>query len=843
MASSSKKKNNIKSINKKRSPKTAIEKLIDDYQSHPAKLNTGGFEEAEKTISKWIDEKGESLETSFLKCYIHLSLREFDKAEQAGLSFFKFSKGNHENSKTAKSMQSKQNLARVYNFMGSINIGQNKFDEAIEYFEKSISTDRKNHFPYLNLASLYVNTDAKSKALEIVNKGIKNCSEIQELRMQANSLEAKPTISACMIVKNEEELLPDCLESIRDWIDEIVIVDTGSTDKTIEIAESYGAKIYHQKWEGNFSKHRNFSLEQATSDWIFIIDADERFIDEDIEIIRKQINKSDYSIIALNVYNVSGKYEEKVTSLASVRLFKRELNLRYKGIVHNQLEIDPSLFVIRTKARIKHLGYGLPEDKMTAKANRTLELLERQIKEKPEFAFAYFNYAQVLLGQNLSVHTDNPPKIIKAAKKAVELTNPKSSDRSEVDIHLMALEQLAMIHFILGKNDKSEEYALSALEIKDDYLDPILLLGNVYLRNKEFLKAEEFYNRYLAAQRKYEQSVGVDELLMIHPKSFHHAYYGLGMVSEFKKEWDQSISFYNDVLKTHPEFLDTASRLGKIYLSRADHEQADKYFRMQFDFDPKSHLAAVGLACTCSVFNNNEEAQKWAEKALEIVPSDCPDLAEYARVINVAGQKELAVKFLEKAIQNGILDNNIMSNLAKQCFDLGKYDQSAHYYSLLIENDGSNPQWLNDLGGCYYKLENYNEAEEYYSKALEQDGFPTLTYRNLGLARLKLGKIQETVIVLEKYIELEPDQYEILILLGDLYQNLNESVKAMNYYERYLKIYPSEISPLFSLSNCYLTMGHRDSAILGFTRILQLDPDFKPAQDILLELEQTVEKY
>jgi len=97
--------------------------------------------------------------------------------------------------------------------------------------------------------------------------------------------------------------------------------------------------------------------------------------------------------------------------------------------------------------------------------------------------------------------------------------------------------------------------------------------------------------------------------------------------------------------------------------------------------------------------------------------------------------------------------------------------------------------------------------------------------------------------VLEKYIELEPDQYEILILLGDLYQNLNESVKAMNYYERYLKIYPSEISPLFSLSNCYLTMGHRDSAILGFTRILQLDPDFKPAQDILLELEQTVEKY
>ncbi len=835
MASTHKNNSKVKSVSNSKLSPTPLEKLIDELQSNPANLKSGKLEEAEKIISRYIDEKGDSPESSFLQCFIHLSLREFDDAEKAGLKFLELAGSD--------SLSSKKRLSQVYNYLGSIKVGQENLAEAINYFEKSIAAAKKNHLPYLNLASLYTNTNEKNKALIIINQGIKCCSEVQELRMLADSLKAKPTISACMIVKNEEELLPDCLESIRDWVDEIVIVDTGSTDKTIEIAQLYKAKIYQQKWEGNFSKHRNYSIEKATSDWILIIDADERFINEDINIIRQQINKADYDIIAINVYNVSGKFEEKVTSLASVRLFKRGLNLRYQGIVHNQLEIDPSIPVLRTKARIKHLGYGLNEKKMAAKADRTIKLLEKQIQEQPDFAFAYFNYAQVLLGQDLSIHTDNPQKIIKAASKAVKLTKPNRSNRSEQDIHLMSLEQLAMIHFIIGQNDKAEKYALMALEIKEDYLDPILLLGNVYLRNREFLKAEEFYNRYLTAQKKYEQSVGVDELLMMHPKSFHHAYYGLGMVAEFKKETNQAIKYFKDVLKTHPEFLDTASRLGKIYLSRAENEKADEYFRKQLEFDPKSHLAAVGLVCTCSIFNEHTEAKNWAERALELVSSDCPDLAEYARVINAAGQKELAIRFLEKAATGSLFDQATLQNLAKQSFDLGQYDHSAHFYNLLIENAEPNPEWLNDLGGCYYKLENYSEAEIYYQKALEQEGFPPITFRNLGLARMKLGKIQESVVVFEKYIELEPDRYEILPLLGDLYQNMNDCSKAMNYYERYLKMYPTAAGVLFNLSNCYLIMGHKDSAILGFTRILQIDPKFKPAQDKLLKLRQTVEKY
>src|SRR4051812_11925913 len=84
-----------------------------------------------------------------------------------------------------------------------------------------------------------------------------------------------PTLSLCMIVKNESQWLRQALTSVKDLVDEIIIVDTGSEDSTVEIAKSFGAKIFSIPWENDFSKARNYSLEQATSDWILVLDADE----------------------------------------------------------------------------------------------------------------------------------------------------------------------------------------------------------------------------------------------------------------------------------------------------------------------------------------------------------------------------------------------------------------------------------------------------------------------------------------------------------------------------------------------------------------------------------------
>jgi glycosyltransferase involved in cell wall biosynthesis len=83
------------------------------------------------------------------------------------------------------------------------------------------------------------------------------------------------TISLCLIVRNEQELLPRCLDSVRGVVDEIILVDTGSTDNTIKIAETYGARIYHYVWSDDFAAARNVSLAQANCEWILVLDADE----------------------------------------------------------------------------------------------------------------------------------------------------------------------------------------------------------------------------------------------------------------------------------------------------------------------------------------------------------------------------------------------------------------------------------------------------------------------------------------------------------------------------------------------------------------------------------------
>ena len=124
------------------------------------------------------------------------------------------------------------------------------------------------------------------------------------------------TISLCMMVKNEEEFLPRCLESVKDVVDEIVIVDTGSTDRTVEIAESYGARVYHHPWENDFSKHRNQSISYASGAWILEMDADEEFFSEDTQKIGKTLQETNADFLYLKCYDL--EKTEKVLSLIHI---------------------------------------------------------------------------------------------------------------------------------------------------------------------------------------------------------------------------------------------------------------------------------------------------------------------------------------------------------------------------------------------------------------------------------------------------------------------------------------------------------------------------------------------
>ena len=208
----------------------------------------------------------------------------------------------------------------------------------------------------------------------------------------------KVTLSVCMMVKNEEHNLKRCLSSLNGIADELIVVDTGSNDSSVSIAESFGAKVYHHPWENDFSKHRNQSMDYASGDWLLIFDADEELFVEDslsASDLRKWLGKvpADCQSVAITLHDI--QKDMQAMQFNSVRLFRKGV-MRYEGIVHNQ----PKILIGKPEAlfcpivSLKHYGYDLTPEQTIAKRARTEGLLTKRLEENPDDVVAMFYLIQ-----------------------------------------------------------------------------------------------------------------------------------------------------------------------------------------------------------------------------------------------------------------------------------------------------------------------------------------------------------------------------------------------------------------------------------------------------------------
>lgn len=203
------------------------------------------------------------------------------------------------------------------------------------------------------------------------------------------------TLSLCMIVKDEEEMLPKCLGAVADFVDELIVVDTGSTDKTVEIAESFGAKVLHHKWTGDFSEARNIGFDAATSDWKMFLDADEVLVEGEGPKLRELLGHTWREAIYLVETNYTGDIEHGTSvDHNALRIFRNRPEYRFKDRIHEQiayaLPAIPERFETST-VRIDHFGYlGVVREERD-KSRRNIELLEQQIAEGNSSAFVEFN--------------------------------------------------------------------------------------------------------------------------------------------------------------------------------------------------------------------------------------------------------------------------------------------------------------------------------------------------------------------------------------------------------------------------------------------------------------------
>ncbi|HEX6972399.1 MAG TPA: glycosyltransferase family 2 protein, partial [Limnochordia bacterium] len=194
---------------------------------------------------------------------------------------------------------------------------------------------------------------------------------------------SRVALSVCMIVKDEEEHLDACLKSVAGVADEIVVVDTGSTDRTVEIAKAHGARVIEFEWCDDFAAARNAGLEVAKGEWILMIDADETVFEEDRELLRRTVTtRQAVEAFWLNIHNVLDDGEEVIH--AYPRLFRNRPHYRFRGAVHEQIATaitEKGGKIAPSPVRLRHTGYLTRVVISRNKVRRNVTLLERLVAQ------------------------------------------------------------------------------------------------------------------------------------------------------------------------------------------------------------------------------------------------------------------------------------------------------------------------------------------------------------------------------------------------------------------------------------------------------------------------------
>ncbi|EET84128.1 glycosyl transferase family 2, partial [Clostridium carboxidivorans P7] len=348
-------------------------------------------------------------------------------------------------------------------------------------------------------------------------------------------------ISLCMIVKNEEENIERCILSVKDLVDEIIIVDTGSTDKTVEIAKSYGAKVFYFKWCNDFSAARNESLKYATKDWILIMDADDEFCIEDRTKFKELIKNLDNNILYY-FETLSYLGDEKSSNLnvnLNPRLFKNNYGYYYRGAVHNQLLNSNILIKGKVeKIRIYHYGYMTKNMVGKNKRERNINILKKLIKEEPDNKFNYFN-----LGNEYCCLNEKK-KALECYYKSYEGFNP------HLEYSANLLEKVIIVNYELKNFDKALEFINIGLYYYPNFTDLYHLRGIIYdAQNKPTLAIKSF-------QKCIELGEPPASLKSIYGVENFRSYNEISKLYIKLKDYDAAYKYCIETIKSKPDCLE-----------------------------------------------------------------------------------------------------------------------------------------------------------------------------------------------------------------------------------------------------------------------------------------------
>ncbi len=353
-------------------------------------------------------------------------------------------------------------------------------------------------------------------------------------------------LSLCMIVKNEELTLPSCLGSVKGVVDEIVVLDTGSSDRTCEVAKEFGARVYDFVWCNDFSKARNAALKYVQADWILVLDADEVLAPEIVPILQQAIKRDSYLVINLVRREVGAA--QSPYSLVS-RLFRNHPDICFSRPYHAL--VDDSVSQILSKETNWQIGY-LPQVAILHSGYQKRAIAQGDKFAKAQTAMEGFlaahptdPYVCSKLGA-LYVQTGNYARGIELLERGIASKGVNAQILYELHYHL------GIAYTRLERTQEAIAHYHSAIQLS---IYPMLKLGAYNNLGNLKLAARDL----TGAKTAYEMALQIDP-------NFAAGHYNLGMALKAQGYFQDAIAAYQQAIALNPNYAEAYQNLGVVLL-------------------------------------------------------------------------------------------------------------------------------------------------------------------------------------------------------------------------------------------------------------------------------------
>ncbi len=398
-------------------------------------------------------------------------------------------------------------------------------------------------------------------------------------------------ISLCMIVKNEQQNLERCLNSVQRAVDEIIVVDTGSTDETCTIAANYGAIVQPFLWQEDFSEARNASLALATGDWILFLDADEALAPGSETVLRSivELDNDGYFVKIINYVGSEG-WLDSCPDLV-FRLFRNRPDYRFRGAIHEQI-IDVILennsqarYQLAEDLVITHYGYLTQQIMAKDKKNRNISIIRRELENTPQNRLLRYHYGVELFRAD---------RLTEAAEELTKAANG-------IDPGTVYLPKLLRYIVLACQGAQQYEKAMETIKLGlslfPHYADLYYYGGLIHAELRNYAQAYELFQQALSMppQPAY--------FAPFSGTAGFRTYYQLGQLAEKFCNEEEALRYYLLSLRDNANFTAALSGILKILNPRENPEYTRQALAKICDFcTPEAKLLLADLFFFASAY-------------------------------------------------------------------------------------------------------------------------------------------------------------------------------------------------------------------------------------------------